>query len=299
MKNKDKEFPSNFLKISCLVFLSIVFINTVNTQTIFQPPGSQFLFPGDTLFIKSNYADEKIYQHSIQPQHTLFSLAKFFGLSVEELYFYNPGLEAQLMQPGQLINIPIPKRAILRYPTPGFNPDDYIPVCHIVQKGETMYRLSKVFYEMPIEDLMLRNGLNTIDLKEGQKINVGWMQLGGIPEEFQTGLGGMISKKNNELRKVFLARSSGKKLNSDNGVAFWKDSNSNNTEYLVLHRTARIGSIIEITNPMKRRVMYAKVVDRIPDSAYGDDVKVVVPEVMAKLLGAKDPRFFVELRYIK
>jgi hypothetical protein len=49
---------------------------------------------------------------------------------------------------------------------------------------------------------------------------------------------------------------------------------------------------------MKNRTAYAKVIGRIPDRAYGDEIIVVLSPSVAKMLGARDPKFFVEIRYL-
>jgi transcription elongation GreA/GreB family factor len=69
------------------------------------------------------------------------------------------------------------------------------------------------------------------------------------------------------------------------------------TDLMAMHRKAEVGSVISIYNPMSRRTVYAKVVGRIPDTVYKDDVIVVVSPLVAKLLGAIDPRFFVKVKY--
>ncbi len=80
------------------------------------------------------------------------------------------------------------------------------------------------------------------------------------------------------------------------GVAFWSRSNSQNNDLYVLHRKAPINSYIEIYNPMKRKTTYAKVIDRIPDGT-NPDVEVVLSPATAKMLGARDPKFFVKVKY--
>ena len=50
---------------------------------------------------------------------------------------------------------------------------------------------------------------------------------------------------------------------------------------------------------MNNRKVYAKVIGRIPENVYGSDVVVVISSKVANFLGAKDPRFFVRVRYLK
>lgn len=80
------------------------------------------------------------------------------------------------------------------------------------------------------------------------------------------------------------------------GVAFWSKSNYQNNDLYVLHRKAPINSYIEINNPMKRKTTYAKVIDRIPEGT-NSDVEVVLSPATAKMLGARDPKFFVKIKY--
>lgn len=259
---------------------------------------SSYLSPQDTIFLRTSSTGEKLFVHTLEKKQTLFSLAKFYGLSVEELYFYNPGLEVQSLKIGQKIQVPIPNMAIVRYRINTFIESNFVPVYHVVRRGETMFRISRYYYDMPKEIIMQRNGMVTTDLKTGQALQVGWMSLEGIPEEFRgESSGGIISRRNNALRKVFARNTTGKKLTEDSGVAFWKKSTGESSDFYALHRFAPVNSIIEINNPMKNRTIYAKVVGRIPDTAYGDDVKVIVSSVVAKLLGAKDRRFFVKIRH--
>ena len=50
---------------------------------------------------------------------------------------------------------------------------------------------------------------------------------------------------------------------------------------------------------MTRRTLYAKVVGRLPNTDLGPNVKVVLSPIAAKFLGARDPRFFVKIDYIR
>jgi len=50
---------------------------------------------------------------------------------------------------------------------------------------------------------------------------------------------------------------------------------------------------------MNNRTVYAKVIGRIPSRAYGSDVETIITPYLADLLDAKDPRFFVEVKYLK
>ena len=79
---------------------------------------------------------------------------------------------------------------------------------------------------------------------------------------------------------------------------FWpKDSKEKGALY-ALHRQASIGTIIQVNNPMNDRIVYAKVIGRIPE-AYERNIEVVLSPEAARKLGARDPRFFVKTTYLK
>jgi hypothetical protein len=66
---------------------------------------------------------------------------------------------------------------------------------------------------------------------------------------------------------------------------------------LVLHRTAPIGGIIKITNPMSNRSTFAKVVGKFTENESTKDVIIVMTKAVADALGALDRRFYCNLTY--
>lgn len=253
----------------------------------------------DTIFLSIGNFNEKIFEHQIERKQTLYSLAKFYGLSIEELYFYNSGLRNQGVSVGQKIRVPIPNRAIIRYEEALTYPYYYVPVYYVAKKGDTMYRIAKNYFRMPIEVLLTRNRMMSEDLKPGHLIFVGWMSIEGIPEELRQSQGGPLARKNNALKKVFQGNSYDKKETEHQGVASWNKDSDENGDLYALHDHAPINSIIEINNPIKNRTVYAKVIGRLPESAQSKNIIVIVSPLSAKLLGAVDPSFFIRVKYHK
>lgn len=256
-----------------------------------------YLTPKDTIFLSVGQFNEKYFSHRLEPKQTLFSLAKFYGLSLQELYFHNPGLSPQTMRVGMPVRIPIPKQAIEQYQEKDIIPGRFAPVYYVVRKGDTLYKISKSYFEIPMEEIMMRNGLLDHTLKSNQILHVGWLSLNGIPDSLRAYAGGELGKRNAAYRKLFQYDMSGEREREHQGVAFWPKDMTDETDLMAMHRKAEIGSVVSIYNPMSRRTVYAKVVGRIPDTVYKDDVIVVVSPLVAKLLGAIDPRFFVKVKY--
>ena len=48
------------------------------------------------------------------------------------------------------------------------------PVKYVVRPKETAFRIARRFFNMPIEALMMINGLSSTDLQIGQELHVGW-----------------------------------------------------------------------------------------------------------------------------
>lgn len=85
---------------------------------------------------------------------------------------------------------------------------------------------------------------------------------------------------------------------NEKGVATWmEEAGLDPNKKLVLHRTAPIGTVIKIINPMTNRTTFAKVVGRFTDNESTKDVIIVMTKNVAESLGALDKRFHVNLSY--
>lgn len=257
----------------------------------------RYLTPKDTIFLSVDAAGEKIFEHRIERKQTLFSLGKFYGLAVEELYYYNPGLKDNTVAVGQPIRIPIPNKAIVRYKYNGFNEKNHIPVVYVVKKGDTMFGVAKRYFRMEIKDVMQRNGLNAETLSVGQHLLMGWMSLDGVPEEYHDAGGNPLMRRNLAMRKVYIREKGEKSEKEHQGVAYWQKESKEDSDFYALHRSAPLNSVIEVTNPMSNITVFVKVIGKIPDSAYDNNVVVILSPLAAKTLGARDPRFFVKVKY--
>lgn len=280
-----------------LIFaLQILFLTTAHGAIT--GDSLNYLTAEDTVFLMTNGYGDKYLLHQMEPKQTLYSLAKFYGLSVEELYYYNQGLKDSPIKIGQQIRVPIPNRAIRRYMGEDFSPQDYIPIFYRVKRGDTMYRIAKKFFRMPVEELMARNQLATTELHTDQLLHVGWMNLHGIQEEVRENSGGPTAQRNQAMKAIYLRECEGNER-SESGVAHWFKNGNEAAGLYALHRYARQNAIIGVTNPMNQRTVYVKVIGNMSNRAYEGNVKVVLSPMAAKLLGAVDQRFYVKVTYCK
>lgn len=82
------------------------------------------------------------------------------------------------------------------------------------------------------------------------------------------------------------------------GVATWiEDSELNQNKYYALHRTAKPGTIIKITNRMNNNAVFVKVVGVLPETGDNENIIVKVTQAAAQRIGALDKKFTAELSY--
>lgn len=253
----------------------------------------------DSIYIEMTPLQEKAFNHVVEKNQTLFSIAKFYGLKVVDLFYYNPDLEKSSLSIGTIIKIPMPTKGIIRRRGKKFDPNKCVPVCYIVKPKDNLYKIAKTWFKVPIDTLIERNNLPSPGIHVGQTLHIGWMRKTGIPATYRKFRGQPIDKKNQKLARKYQQASQVKRERKEHGVAYWQDVGVKSVDLYALHRKAPLNSIIAITNPMTRRTVYAKVIGPIPESVHDDNVVAVISSRVAKLLGAKDQRAYVKLRYLK
>jgi len=282
-------------------FFQISLLAQTGMQTPVKVTGDHlhYLNLEDTIFLTVGAYEEKFTQHYLAPGQTVYQIALFYGLKLNQLYDYNPGLKSKTLNIGDAINIPIPNKAIKRYKSGEVFDYEHVPIYYTIKKGETLYRVAKTLFRMPVDTLKARNGLVSDVVKVNQQLLVGWLSVYGIEAHLQKVQNNTINEANRKLRDTYYNRSLSRKEYANKGVAVWQKNSPMKTGTYALHRKAPLNSLISVTNPMNNRTVYAKVIGRIPSRAYGSDVETIITPYLADLLDAKDPRFFVEVKYLK
>ena len=260
---------------------------------------TRYLKYGDTLMVSINDFQEKFFSHKLENKQTLFSMAKFYGLKINELYYYNPELVNTAPKVGQLIKIPLPNRAMIRERDKKFKVKSSIPVFYVVRTQENLLKIAEIYFNMKADSLKSRNKLTNDALKVGQKLLIGWVSVEGITEEQRKIKGPAILQILQNNRALHQNESVGKKMYSNRGIAFWQKDSKMGSGLYALHRDCPENTMVAIHNPMKNKTIYAKVIGKIPPGTQDDAVEVVISPSAAKLLGALDPKFFVKVKYFK
>jgi len=171
-----------------------------------------------------------------------------------------------------------------------------------VSAGETLYGISKRF-NTSVDYIMKLNNLSSTTLSQGQVLTVkpgSEAPQPPAPHNDTTVVkhDSIIATPYNDSSSHLNANRFGLYEKSEKGVATWIDDTSlDPNKKLVLHRTAPIGTVIKITNPMTNRTTFAKVVGRFTDNESTKDVIIVMTKNVADSLGALDKRFHVIISY--
>lgn len=128
-------------------------------------------------FAQNIYAQKPFITHVIKKGESLSALASKYHTSVGDIMRLNKMNQKSQLKIGETIKIPSSKTTSAGAPVKKVNetaviktPDrktDTKAVTHVVQKGETLYQISKK-YDVPILTLLNLNNLATADIKTGQ-----------------------------------------------------------------------------------------------------------------------------------
>ena len=182
---------------------------------------------------------------------------------------------------------------------------------HTVKSGESLFSLSKL-YGTSIEDLIQWNALTSNNLKVGQSIKVGKGALAAVEPVVkevrrqqaaapaQTVESSATPKQEVTAPKeeVTAPNTSGGFTNTkETGLAELIPGTEANKKYLVLHRTAPVGSVIRVKNEENNLTIFARVVGVLPETGDNSKVLIKLSQAAFEQLKGVNSRFPVEILY--
>jgi LysM repeat protein len=170
-----------------------------------------------------------------------------------------------------------------------------------VSAGETLYSIAKRF-GTTVEDLTATNKL-TAAIQPGQVLQVR-TGVPAPPPAPVAPIDSLMTKRDStavvpdSLSRNTASNRYGLFEKNEKGAATYiEDASLDPNKKLILHRTAPIGTVMRITNPMNNKTTFAKVVGRFTDTQATKDVIIVMTKNVAESLGALDKRFHVNISY--
>lgn len=196
---------------------------------------------------------------------------------------------------------PNPAAAVQNQPAAVNVPDDSSAdfIEHTVASNETLYSIA-TRYKLSMDQVKAKNNLTGYSLRVGQKLLIkGQYPQKPVPSanhQPENPVDTLNSIKNPSLRLP--ASRYGLNQMDEKGTGIWiSDPDLDPSKMLVLHRSAPIGTVMKITNPMSNRSTFAKVVGKFTENESTKDVIIVMTKAVADALGAIDKRFFCNLTY--
>jgi LysM repeat protein len=273
---------------------------------------------------------EPLKTHTVQAGESLYGIAKKHNVSVDEIKAANPGISSSV-QVGQVLTIPAKGGAKAGTQTPNIAVAPKETIEHKVVSGETFYSIAKK-YNLSVEDIKNVNPGITA-LKEGQILKV--PGTAPVVEQTQTQVqtpantstttitttttavtpkpantsveADTIQLQQDKVRletmqtpkttTKAIPATDGKKV-TESGFADVMSDNQDNPKYLAYHKTAPIGTIIQLLNESNGIKIYVRVVGKLTDAGADGKTIIRISKKAYERLGGTSGRLSTTLMYI-
>ncbi|SFC70613.1 LysM repeat-containing protein [Parapedobacter composti] len=245
---------------------------------------------------------QKIIIHQLAPKETYFGLSRQYHVPVNLIIAANKN---KALKVGDTVRIPIgspqaatssatPTATPQQQPTlPELQPGEFTQ--YKVGKRETLYTVSKRF-GISVESIKRANGLTSDSIQVDAILKVPNKELPPPPTPVNEIL--VTDETETEDIPEIPANRYGIRELTERGVGVWIDDLAQEGgSMLALHKTAPIGTVVKITNPMTQLTTFAKVVGKFADTAETKNAIIVISKSAAALIGVLDRRFQVEIAY--
>jgi len=240
--------------------------------------------------------------HIVKPKETLFSLARQYMVSVADIKTLN-NLSSNEISIGQIIYI----KPAIKSEVEHIELDTEGKITHALQKGETFYSLSKK-YDVSLDQLKIWNKVSDNNLSIGQVLIVGEQMLDDEVKKDTAQVTAENPKttdkiSSNDLSDTTQTSKRGTNIHGfdeiiETGIGELIPGSTENRKYLGLHHTAKIGTIMKVRNEMNDKIVFVRIIGRIPNTGDNKKVLLKISKAAYDSLGIIDPRFRVEVSYM-
>jgi len=264
--------------------------------------------------------DDSSIIHTVKSSETLFSISRNYNVKVDELKAWNE-LSDNSISIGQKLIIK-KSNAQMDASVKPVLPETSNRKKHIVKESQTLYSISRM-YGVSTEQIKAWNQLASSSLSIGQELIVSGEKISKPQVESHSSMlpptersstntpledkdHGMEVKKNIEKEsaaesKTFEApekiQAPAEKV-TERGIAEVIKDTENTKKYLAMHRSAPIGTIMQVRNEMNDQTVFVRVVGPIQPTGDNEKLVLLISKKAYDRLGAVDSRFPVEISYI-
>lgn len=287
------------------------------------------------LAVLSSFAQKKVIvqgtfpniyvKHKVVAGETYYSISKLYNLATAQVAQQSNSVLAV----GTILSVPLDKNNFTQDGQSG-EEEFLVPIHHIVQKGETLFRISQEFGKVRIDFLREWNDLNNDYIQPGQKIVIGHLKVDkkkagevlertfydGKDDVSSTGNTAVISKvenpnnntnsttNNEESEGYFVTQySPGNDNNtsiivrSGDASMFKSTSGWTDKKYYVLMNNITPGTIVRITVAKTGKSICAKVLGGLPEMKENSNLMLRLSNAAVAVLKQNDKKFEVKVSY--
>jgi LysM repeat protein len=197
--------------------------------------------------------------HTVGEKETLFSIARQYGVSVDQLKAWN-SLVSNELKAGQTLFVAQPERAS--------KPEEVSETAQPVVKNTTP--------DVPASTPATKDTSTPVKQEVKEK----------------------TASQSAESIRISESLRNGDEI-IEGGLAELIEGTEGNRKYLALHRTAPMGTILKVRNEMNNREVFVRVMGKLPDTALTNKLIIKISKSAYDRLGAIDSRFRVEVTYYK
>ncbi len=276
--------------------------------------------------------------HKVDPGQTLYAVMRRYGVSVGEIKAANAGMADNLRTDQVIrIPYSPPKSSRVSgreeriaareekkkieetktETTPAASPPPAKTPAgiHKVEQGQTLYSIA-VKYGVLMADVRKWNGLTSDNVQLGQDLVISEKAYSDRrpsvtpfpapapkePEKTETAPPPVAAverpkKPAMEESKPEPREAMGHRM-SESGLAELIETQESSSKYLALHRTAPLGTLIEVKNQYNQEKIWVKVVGRIPTTSINEDIVIKLSARAFEKLSPNSRRFRAEINYI-
>ncbi len=272
--------------------------------------------------------------HVVKPSETLFSIAKLYDVNLNDIKQWNV-LSGNNLSVSQELLIKRAKKnqsgtttlseapVVPMETNSGANVNSV--VTHTVEQSQTLFSIAKM-YDVKVEDLRTWNNMNNNDLTPGQKLVVKRKVISDMTAEIkEEKKNTFLSEEKQVVKENFepyeespqktsvsdtnhsitvtpavaeTTVNSGMSKRVELGLAEVIEGTGDSKKYRALHRTAPVGTIIQVKNEMNNQSVFVRVLGKLPDTGENNKVLIKISKSAYESLGAINNRFPVEISYI-